>query len=145
MKKILIADDERAFRELISARLQATRCKILEATTGTGVLLIIEKEGPFDAILLDIMKSPGPQSQPHVKGFDCGLFVLRTLLQSHPETLPTILVVTVRDDDKLTAALHDMHIQNWCTKSTDDVEQIAAKLMKIAGFFENQGDLTGEG
>jgi CheY-like chemotaxis protein len=136
MKKLLIIDDERAFRELIAARFPAPDFQVFEAATGTEGLERIDSDGPFDAICLDIMMKPGPRLTACLRGFDCGLFVLRTLKATHAEVLKKILVVTVRDDGQLEEALKELDIAEWCSKNTDDVEQISIKLKRIAGAYK---------
>lgn len=130
-RRILIVDDERAFRELIRCRFPPSDYAVFEAATGTDALSRIDRDGPFDAISLDIMMSPGAQLRC-VKGFECGMAVLRALLQTHPGMVRNIVVVTVRDDEEIGVALKQMGIQNFCSKSTDDVQQLAAKLKMLA-------------
>ena len=54
MKKILIVDDEKDVRGLLSMRLLASGFKVLEAGDGAAALALAKQERP-DLILLDIM------------------------------------------------------------------------------------------
>jgi two-component system cell cycle response regulator DivK len=53
MEKVLIADDNRAGRDLIRAILKPIRCDIIEATHGQEALDLVRQERP-DLVLLDI-------------------------------------------------------------------------------------------
>jgi two-component system cell cycle response regulator DivK len=53
MEKVLIADDNRASRDLIRAILKSVRCNIIEASHGQQALDLIQQERP-DLVLLDI-------------------------------------------------------------------------------------------
>jgi CheY-like chemotaxis protein len=53
MEKVLIADDNRASRDLIRAILKTVRCDIIEATHGQEALDLMQQERP-DLVLLDI-------------------------------------------------------------------------------------------
>lgn len=54
MKKVLIADDERALRVLIAGTLEISNFKVLEASNGTDAIKIIEQDRP-DLVILDVM------------------------------------------------------------------------------------------
>ena len=54
MKKILVADDERSLRMLISATLELGNYNIFEVSNGCDAIREIEKEKP-DLVILDVM------------------------------------------------------------------------------------------
>ncbi len=56
MKKVLIAEDESAIREIIAITLKRAGYEVTEACDGQQALMTYnEKEGDFDVVLLDIM------------------------------------------------------------------------------------------
>ena len=56
MKKVLIAEDEAAIREIIAITLQRAGYEVTEACDGEQALLLyMENENQFDVVLLDIM------------------------------------------------------------------------------------------
>jgi CheY-like chemotaxis protein len=61
MKKVLIADDERALRLLVRATLESSRIAILEAANGREALELARAEKP-DLVLLDVQ-------MPELDGF----------------------------------------------------------------------------
>jgi len=64
MKKVLIAEDESAIREIISITLRRAGYEVTEACDGQQALdLYSEKNGEFDVVLLDIM-------MPNVDGLE---------------------------------------------------------------------------
>ena len=64
MKKVLIAEDESAIREIIAITLKRAGYEVTEACDGQQALMLYnEKEGDFDVVLLDIM-------MPNVDGLE---------------------------------------------------------------------------
>jgi CheY-like chemotaxis protein len=56
-KRVLVVDDHAATRTLIRGILEAekgTRFEVVEAGTGTECLKAMDRQGPFDLILLDV-------------------------------------------------------------------------------------------
>lgn len=54
MKKILIADDERALRMLVSGVLEMGNFKVIEASNGDEAVKLTEQDRP-DLVILDVM------------------------------------------------------------------------------------------
>ncbi len=84
MKTILIADDEPSIRILIHTTLENPECRILEASTGTSAVAMIQRLLP-DVVILDWM-------MPGLNGME----VLRTLRED-PRTvdIPVIMVTAM--------------------------------------------------
>ena len=56
-KRVLVVDDHAATRTLIRGILEAekgTQFQVVEAATGTECLKAVDRQGPFDLILLDV-------------------------------------------------------------------------------------------
>jgi len=56
-KRVLIVDDHAPTRSLVRAMIEADRAEtfeVLEAENGEGCVMTVEKNGPFDLILLDV-------------------------------------------------------------------------------------------
>lgn len=83
MGRILVADDEGSTRTLVTKILELEGHEIVEAEDGRYALLKIQKEGPFDVLVLDLM-------MPWVDGWE----VLRNL----PDWSPKVIVLTARED-----------------------------------------------
>lgn len=88
MKKILIADDRKHIRELVSAIIGPEQYEIFEAGDGMEALEIAKRERPA-LLLLDL-------AMPYLDGFE----VCR-VLKSDPETAGThIIIITAYGQDE---------------------------------------------
>jgi DNA-binding response OmpR family regulator len=82
-KRILIAEDDIPFREVIGRNLSVRGYEVREAATAAGALAEIEREAP-DVLLLDI-------NLPDLSGWD----MLRSL-RTRGSELPTVIISAVR-------------------------------------------------
>jgi DNA-binding response OmpR family regulator len=92
--KILVVDDNRDNREVLTRRLRKQGFEILEAESGRAALAIIEAELP-DMVLLDHM-------MPDLSGLETLAIMRRT--RSSAE-LPVIMVTAFHSEDMVTTAL----------------------------------------
>ena len=56
-KRVLIVDDHAPTRSLVKAMIEADRAdnfEVVEAEDGAGCVMTVERNGPFDLILLDV-------------------------------------------------------------------------------------------
>jgi len=84
---ILLVDDDRDIRDLVSAYLQKNGLRVSTAPTGRHMRQMLETAGPFDLIILDLML-PGED----------GLTLCRDLRASKFKTTP-IIMLTARGDE----------------------------------------------
>ncbi len=84
MARILVVDDEGSLRRLVRAVLEQEGHEVVEAEDGRFALSALQKQGPFDVLLLDLM-------MPWVDGWD----VLRSINLDKPK----VIVLSARDDD----------------------------------------------
>ena len=84
---ILVVDDDREIRELISAYLTKNGMRVETVPTGRHMRQSLEQSGPFDLIILDLML-PGED----------GLALCRDLRTGKHKTIP-ILMLTARGDE----------------------------------------------
>lgn len=84
---ILIVDDDRDIRELLSTYLSKNGLRVTTAPTGRHMRVAMETSGPFDLIILDLML-PGED----------GLSLCRDLRSGKFKALP-ILMLTARNDE----------------------------------------------
>ena len=83
MARILIVDDEGSLRRLLRMILEQEGHEIIEAEDGRYALLALQREGPFQVLVLDLM-------MPWVDGWE----VLRNLRHNAPK----VIVLTARED-----------------------------------------------
>ena len=84
---ILLVDDDREIRELISAYLVKNGLRVTAVPTGRHMRIALEQSGPFDLVILDLML-PGED----------GLTLCRDLRAGKHKALP-ILMLTARGDE----------------------------------------------
>ena len=55
MSRVLVVDDEEAYRALMAGHLERKGMNVLTAGDGPSALESIEQEGPFDVVVTDMM------------------------------------------------------------------------------------------
>lgn len=85
--RILLVDDDREIRELLSAYLTKSGLRVVAVPTGRHMRAALDNDGPFDLVILDLML-PGED----------GLALCRDLRVGKHKTLP-ILMLTARGDE----------------------------------------------
>ncbi|MCS4292603.1 two-component system OmpR family response regulator [Comamonas sp. BIGb0152] len=84
---VLLVDDDRDIRDLVSAYLEKNGLRVTTAPTGRHMRQLLETAGPFDLIILDLML-PGED----------GLTLCRDLRAGKFKTTP-IIMLTARGDE----------------------------------------------
>jgi two-component system OmpR family response regulator len=84
---ILLVDDDRDIRDLLSAYLVKNGLRVTAVPTGRHMRIALEQSGPFDLVILDLML-PGED----------GLALCRDLRAGRHKALP-ILMLTARGDE----------------------------------------------
>lgn len=84
---ILLVDDDRDIRDLLSAYLVKNGLRVTAVPTGRHMRIALEQSGPFDLVILDLML-PGED----------GLALCRDLRAGRHEALP-VLMLTARGDE----------------------------------------------
>jgi two-component system OmpR family response regulator len=85
--RILIVDDDREIRELISTYLTKSGMHVVTVPTGRHMRIALETAGPFDLIILDLMM-PGED----------GISLCRDLRSGKYKTIP-VLMLTARSEE----------------------------------------------
>lgn len=113
MKKVLIAEDESAIREIIAITLRRAGYEVTEACDGEQALAIYsEKEGDFDVVLLDIM-------MPNVDGLE----VCKRLRNASSTVGIIMLTAKTQEMDKVSGLL--MGADDYITKPFSPSELMA--------------------
>jgi signal transduction histidine kinase/ligand-binding sensor domain-containing protein/HPt (histidine-containing phosphotransfer) domain-containing protein len=84
--RLLVVDDEPINRQVLKNHLHRQNYQLVEASSGEEALAIIERDAPFDLILLDIM-------MPRVSGYD----VCEKLRKSYPVNDLPIIFLTAKN------------------------------------------------
>lgn len=113
MKKVLIAEDESAIREIIAITLKRTGYDVTEACDGEQALeLYHEKDGDFDVVLLDIM-------MPNLDGLE----VCKRLRNESSTVGIIMLTAKTQEMDKVSGLL--MGADDYITKPFSPSELMA--------------------
>src|SRR5881397_3655982 len=116
-KKILLVDDHAPTRTLVRTILESEKYENFEAATGTECLKAMDKQGPFDLILLDV-------NLPDMDGYSV-CRALRTVESKVP-----IVFVTAKGDMKDYAAGRAAGADSYLVKPI-----ARAALRSIVGLF----------
>ena len=122
MTRILIADDDREVRDLISYALKHEGFEVLESTTGHETLESVQKNKP-DLIILDIML-------PGIDGYTVQLQVAQN---EKIKDIPVIVITAKAQNIDKVLALHIAKVDDYLSKPfspkelIDSVESLFAK------------------
>jgi signal transduction histidine kinase len=84
--RILVVDDEPLNRDILGLHLQDDNTEIISAEDGEKALALIESQGPFDLVLLDVM-------MPKLSGYD----TCRRLRHTHDAGLLPVIFLTAKN------------------------------------------------
>jgi CheY-like chemotaxis protein len=123
-KKILIADDEVDFLEVMKLRLMANNYQVVTASTGEEALQKFTKENP-SALLLDIM----------MPGMD-GLTVLEKIRQID-KLIPVFIITAFTNEERFKVA-NRLNASGFILKTDDLKEQVAniTEAIKLAEKYK---------
>ena len=105
---ILVTDDEKPIRDIISYQLQKEQYDVLTAKNGQEALNLI-KSNPVDLLILDLM-------MPDMDGYD--------VIRNAPKSLP-IIVVSAKDDEISKIVALEMGADDYLPKPFSKIELLA--------------------
>ncbi len=111
--RILIVDDDREIRELISSYLTRSGMHVITVPTGRHMRVALENSGPFDMIILDLMM-PGED----------GLTLCRDLRAGKHKAIP-ILMLTARSEESDRILGLEMGADDYLSKPFSSRELLA--------------------
>ena len=128
MKRVLIAEDESAIREIIGITLRRAGYEVTEACDGQQALdLYSEKNGEFDVVLLDIM-------MPNVDGLE----VCKRLRSVSGTVGIIMLTAKTQEMDKVSGLL--MGADDYITKPFNPIEVIARVKSQLRRYMRFGGN-----
>jgi len=117
VKKVMIVDDDDAFREMMVESLNVYEFKTIAVADGIGALNTLENES-VDAVITDI-------KMPYMDG----ITLLKKIKEIHPE-IPTIVITAYLSDDEVKSNLINFSADGFFEKPFD-MEQIVNLLKNI--------------
>ena len=124
--KVLIADDDKVFVELVSARLRAKGHKVVTALDAMQAFMLAMRESP-DAILLDINMPAGN-----------GLEVLKKLRSSVKTGAIPVVIASGVTDARLPQAAQSLGASEFVAKPVG-FDQLHAALQRAVGASDPAG------
>ena len=109
MKKILIVEDEKQYRDILSKKLSSEELEVFTAEDGEKALEIISSQ-QIDLILLDLI-------MPKMDGIE---FVHR--LRSQRRNIPIIIL------SNLTQSAYQSDIKDYLVKANTSLEEVVVKV-----------------
>jgi CheY-like chemotaxis protein len=125
-KKILVAEDELAMREIVVEKLQSGGFDVVQAENGAVAIKMIDKENP-DLILLDLM-------MPEIDGFG----VLESLRKNPDKAIaatPVIVLTNLWSKEEIIRT-KNLGVQTYIIKAYMTTEEILDKVVEVLGQFE---------
>ncbi len=117
IKKVMIVDDDDAFRQMMVESLNIHEFKTISVADGLEALNILKNES-VDAVITDI-------KMPHMDG----ITLLKKIKEIHPE-IPTIVITAYLSDDEVKSNLINFSADGFFEKPFD-MEQIVNLLKNI--------------
>jgi CheY-like chemotaxis protein len=118
-KKVLIVDDEKAFRFLISKTLEKAGFEVMTAENGEVAVQKALAEHP-EVILMDLY-------MPHKDG----MTAIREIRQDTWGKTANIVVLTNIDYPESMRESKDLHIENYVVKSSQSLKDIAEMVVSL--------------
>ena len=119
--RIIIADDDKEFREMLTLCLRDNGMDIVDSfSVGTGLAKAIEEQQP-DAVVMDLM----------LAGVD-GLTVLREVNEHFQGRMPAVIVVSGFASQETTASCSDLGVSFYMRKPVD-LQDLANRVHQCAG------------
>jgi CheY-like chemotaxis protein len=120
-KKILVAEDEQAMREIVVEKLQSGGFNVAQAENGAVAIQMIEKEKP-DLVLLDLM-------MPEVDGFG----VLEKIRKNPNEKIaqtPVVILTNLWSKEEIIKT-KNLGVQAYIIKAYMTTEEILDKVIEV--------------
>ncbi|HVN77034.1 MAG TPA: response regulator [Thermoanaerobaculaceae bacterium] len=116
LKQVLLADDSRVFRALMTEVLRAHGLEVLEACNGSEALHLLKSKRPQLAVLDALM--------PVVSGFE----VIEKLRAEAPDYRPVIFIITAvyKSNRFKTEALRQFAVEEYLEKPLEPEELVRA-------------------
>jgi len=118
MKTILVVDDSRSLRQMVTFCLRAAGYEVSEATDGVEALEIMQDQ-QFDLVLTD-------QNMPRMDGLT---FIQSLRKQSAYQKIP-ILILTTESSNEMKAKGRAVNATGWLVKPFDP-ERLIAVVKKV--------------
>jgi PAS domain S-box-containing protein len=113
MSRVLVVDDEEAYRTLMAGHLERKGMSVTTAGDGPSALDAFQEEGPFDVVVTDMM-------MPNMSGLD----LLQEVKQREPGT--EVIVITASNEvDKAVSAMREGGAFDYLLKPLESIGELS--------------------
>lgn len=113
MSRVLVVDDEEAYRALMAGHLERKGMNVSTAADGAGALVAFQQEGPFDVVVTDMM-------MPNMSGLD----LLQEIKALEPGT--EVIVITASNEvDKAVSAMREGGAYDYLLKPLESIGELS--------------------
>ncbi|TFH34724.1 MAG: response regulator [Anaerolineales bacterium] len=113
MSRVLVVDDEEAYRALMAGHLERKGMDVTTAENGSAALDIFDTEGPFDVIVTDMM-------MPNMSGLD-----LLTEIKQREPTTEVIVITASNEISKAVAAMREGGAFDYLLKPLESIGELS--------------------
>ncbi len=124
---LLLVDDEPVNRRILISMLLAENFRITEAEDGPTALQLLERSGPFDLVLLDLM-------MPRMTGYEA----CKRIRELHPAHELPVLILTAKDQPEDLVRGFENGANDYLIKPINKVELLARVRMHLSLLNSNR-------
>ncbi|MCJ8270119.1 MAG: ATP-binding protein, partial [Psychrosphaera sp.] len=133
--RLLLVDDEPINLQVLNDHLSMLNYQLVEAADGTEALRLIEQEGPFDMVLLDVM-------MPKLSGYE----VCKIIRESYSVSELPVIFLTAKNQVEDLVLGFEIGGNDYLTKPVDKPELLSrvAVHLKLLGINRDLGSKVNE-
>ncbi len=113
MSRVLVVDDEEAYRTLMAGHLERKGMQVATAANGAAALDAVQAEGPFNVVVTDLM-------MPNMSGLE----LLKELKSREPGT-EVIIITASNEIDKAVSAMRDGGAFDYLLKPLESIGELS--------------------
>lgn len=113
MSRVLVVDDEEAYRTLMAGHLERKGMQVATAANGAAALDAMQAEGPFNVVVTDLM-------MPNMSGLE----LLKELKSREPGT-EVIIITASNEIDKAVSAMRDGGAFDYLLKPLESIGELS--------------------
>ncbi len=113
MSRVLVVDDEEAYRSLMAGHLERKGMAVVTAADGGSALKTMDADGPFDVVVTDLM-------MPNMSGLD----LLKAVKTRDPGT-EVIIITASNEVDKAVSAMREGGAYDYLLKPLESIGELS--------------------
>ncbi len=118
MSRVLVVDDEEAYRTLMAGHLERKGLEVATAGDGPSAVDVIERDGPFDVVVTDLM-------MPNMSGLD----LLQAIKDREPAT-EVIMITASNEVSKAIIAMREGGAYDYLLKPLESINELSLTVVR---------------